>query len=148
MSASKFGQGTLSQLGTNQLPVQTVGTTPVVFYLNTEDFDVTTLQLIVESGTTSSATWTIDGSNDYLELSWGGNAGKSDANSHWTPITPGAMPAVFSPALVAVTANYPAASGNQAITGFKFGWRTLRITFTPITGNGLISVYAFAKASN
>lgn len=145
MGASKFGQGNLSQLGPNQQPVQTVGTTPVVFFLNTEDFDVTTLQLIIESGTITSGTWTLDGSNDYIETAWGGTAAVA---GHFTPITPAAMPAVFSPAIVAVTANYPAASGNQAITGFKFGWRTIRITFTPITGAGLISVYAFAKASN
>jgi hypothetical protein len=148
MSASKYGQGNLSQLGPNQLPVQTVGTTPVVFLLYAEDFDVVTLQLIIESGTISSGTWTIDGSNDYADIGQAGTAPKNGGAEHWTPVIPAAFPAVFSPALVAVVANYPAASGNQGITGFKFGWRTLRITFTPITGAGLISVYAFAKASN
>lgn len=145
MSCGKWGQGNLSALGPNQSPVQTVGTTPVVFQvINTEDFDVVTLQLVIESGTLSSGTWTIDGSNDYLEVANGypSNAG------HWTPITPAAMPSVFSPALAGTVANYPAASGNQAITGVKFGWRSIRITYTPITGAGLVSVYAFAKASN
>jgi hypothetical protein len=146
MSAAKFGQGNLSQLGPGQVPVQTVGVTPVVFpVVMVDDFDVITLQLVIESGTITNGNWTIEGSNDYNETAWNGlpaNAG------HWTPITPAAFPALFAPALVATTANYPAASGNQGITGFKFGWRHLRITFTPITGAGLISVYAVAKASN
>jgi len=144
VSASKWGQGRDSALAPGP-SFQTVGTTPVVFFVNTEDFDVVTLQLVIESGTLTSGNWTIDGSNDYIENGWAGQAANA---GHWTPITPAAMPAVFSPALVATTANYPAASGNQGITGFKFGWRTLRITYTPITGAGLISVYAFAKASN
>ena len=143
MSVGKYGQGTLSALAPGP-SVLTVGTTPVVFYLNTEDFDVTTLQLVIENGNVTGA-WTIDGSNDFNDLSWGGTAANA---GHWTPITPAAMPAVFSPALAAVAAVYPAASGNQGITGFKFGWRTLRITFTPATGASNISVYAFAKASN
>lgn len=146
MSASIIGQGNLSQLGPNQQPVQTVGTTPVVFLLQyTGNVDVVTLQLIIESGSITSGTWTIDGSNDYNDV---GNNGLPANAGHWTPIAPAAFPAVFSPAIVAVTANYPAASGNQGITGFKFGWRALRITFTPITGTGLVSVYAVAKASN
>jgi len=143
MSASKFGQGKDGALAPGP-SIQTVGTTPVPFYLYTEDFDVVTLQLVIESGTVTGA-WTIDGSNDYNDLSWAGLAANA---GHWTPITPAAMPAIFSPALVAVTAPYPAASGNQGITGFKFGWKYLRITFTPATNSGLISVYAFAKASN
>lgn len=147
MSASQFGQGNLSQLGPNQQPVQTVGTTPVVFQpIMCNDLDVLTLQLVIESGTITSGTWTIDGSNDYAETAWAGTAAVA---GHWTPITPGAYgAALFSPALVGASANYPAAAGNQAITGAKFGWRTIRVTFTPITGAGLISVYAFAKASN
>jgi len=143
MSASKWGQGRDSGLAPGP-SVQTVGTTPVQFFLNTEDFDVTTIQLIVEDGNVTGA-WSFDGSNDYIENGWAGCAANA---GHFTPITPAAEPAVFSPALVAVAAVYPAASGNQAITGKKFGWRTLRITFTPATGASHISVFAFAKASN
>lgn len=141
MSASKFGQGPLSALAQN---VQTVGVTPVVRYLEAIDFDVTTLQLIVESGTLNG-NWTLDGSNDYAESNWDGQPSTA---GHWTPIVPAAAPALFQPALAAVIANYPAATGNQAINGFKFGWRTIRITFTPTAGAGLISIFAVAKASN
>lgn len=149
MSASKWGQGNLSgslpgpaSPGPNQ---QTVGTNPIVWYLNLEDFDVASLQLIIEDGNVQGA-WTFDGSNDYNDLSWGGTAAVA---GHWTPITPAAFPSELFPALVAVTTVYPAASGNQCIrSGTKLGWRTLRITFTPTSGASHISVYAFAKASN
>ncbi len=142
--SQKKGVGTESAIGPGP-SVQTVGTTPIVFnILNTEDYDVVTLQLTIEDGNVTGA-WTIDGSNDYNDMAWAG----ANANAgHWTPITPAAFPAVFSPALAAVAAVYPAASGNQGITGFKFGWRSLRVTFTPATGASHISVFAFLKASS
>lgn len=146
MGASKFGQGNLSQLGPNQQPVQTVGTTPVVFYLpEISDLDVISFHLVVESGGVQGS-WLIEGSNDYNEVAWNGlpaNAG------HWVTITPATLPAEFFPAVVAVTAAYPAASGNQFVrSGVKIGFRAMRFTFTPTSSTGLVSVYAVGKASN
>lgn len=142
MSASKFGQGPLSALLKNV--AVTFGFPALVCYLEAIDFDVTTLQLIIESGTVTG-NWTLDGSNDYAEANWDG---QPVTPGHWTPIVPAAAPAMWQPALAAVVAPYPAASGNQAINGFGFGWRTIRITFTPTANAGVVSVFAVAKASN
>jgi hypothetical protein len=141
MGASQFGAGLRSALLQN---VTTVGVVPVVCYLSAISFDVATLQLIVESGTLTG-NWTLDGSNDYAEANWEGQPATA---GHWTPIVPAASPAMWQPALAAVVAPYPAATGNQAINGFGFGWRTVRITFTPTANTGVISVFAVAKASN
>lgn len=141
MSASKFGQGVQSRL-LYQSP--TVGVVAQSAIIDLEDFDVASVQLIVESGTLTGA-WTLDVSNDYAKANWGG---QNDTPGHWTPIVPAASGTPAYPALVAVTAPYPAASGNQYINLAGLGARALRITFTPATNTGVISIFAFAKSSN
>ncbi len=92
------------------------------------------------TGAPVTGSWLIEGSNDYAKANWGG---QNATAGHWADLA-----TLIYPALVSVTAPYPAASGNQLLNFAPLGVRTLRATLTPATKAGLISVFGYGKSSS
>lgn len=92
------------------------------------------------TGAALTGSWKFEVSNDYAAANWGG---QNATAGYWIDIT-----SSFYPTIVSVTAPYPAASGGQYAQLAPIGSRDVRVTFTPATKAGLVSVYGFAKSSN
>lgn len=92
---------------------------------------------LVVTGAPVTGAWKFEVSNDWAVQGLYQNV----TAGYWADVT-----ALFTPAIVSVSAAYPAASGNQAVQAAPVGFRSMRGTFTPATKAGLVSVYKYCRS--
>lgn len=124
-----MGLGNSGQQG----PSTIVGTTPISFIFNVEDLDNLTFQLTTTS--TGAGAWTFQGDNRY-----------SNDTEYNAAVNAGTWPALPASALSTIAA-VAAASDQFVLTLVPYGGRAIRVTFTPTSGAGTVSVAMFGKGS-
>lgn len=99
---------------------------------------------LVVTGAPVTGAWKIEVSNDWSRQGLYQNV----TAGYWADITAkfSDTSSTFVPAIVSVTAAYPAASGNQYVQAAPIAARSMRVTFTPATKAGLVSVYKYARS--
>lgn len=99
---------------------------------------------LIVTGAAVTGAWKVELSNDWARQGLYQNV----TSGYWSDVTAlfANTGSPFFPAIVAVSAAYPAASGNQYSQMAPCGARSARVTFTPATKAGLISIYKFARS--
>lgn len=120
----------------------TVGTTPIVLGpVSLSNLDGCSFQLINEAngGSNVTGTWKIEVSNNYTDTSLPSlNQNGARFPAKWTDITSQFSPTITDPSgspLSQYVQAYPLVAGS------------IRVTFTPVSGTGLITVLYFAKGN-
>ena len=123
------------------------GTTPIVSGpIHVGDKDAVSLQLIVAGGTTPHGTWKVEASNNFVPPVTNGSVGGSSSGSYGSPANAGDwndVSALFSkPATIAAVTD----NGSQYVQADPhIDARHIRITFTPASGSGNVSVACYRK---
>jgi hypothetical protein len=134
MSKQTYGNGDDAIL----LPTTTnSGTTAIVSPAqDMRRFDTIGL-LLVTTGTIAGS-WKIEASNDFVTNSTGAVYGQAqNASPQWGTVT-----SIFTPTIAAVTSG----GSSQATGATSFPWRQYRVTFTPTSGSGTVTVKQFLKS--
>lgn len=129
------------------IPTQAIsGTTPIVSAVipDVRDYDAIGMQLITTG--TVAGTWLIEGSNDFVAASNGnayGSTSNGTATGTWSDVT-----AHFSKAVAGTAIANPAGSATSQFAQTPNGLRCrcLRITFTPSSGAGNVTVLGNMKS--
>ena len=128
-------------------PTAISGTTPIVSGpIHVGDKDAVSLQLIVAGGTSPNGAWKVEASNDFIPAVASGSFGGSSSGSYGSPANAGDwddVTALFSkPATIAAVTD----NGHQYVQADPhIDARHIRITFTPASGTGKVSVACYRK---
>lgn len=118
-----------------------VGTTPIVAYLNLDHFDAFSLGLSTVGAALVGA-WKVEVSND-AQIAQTSNLNVETDAGHWTDITAlfsSTVGARYYPAIAAVTT-----TSSQHVEGGPCAHGLMKITFTPASGAGTVTLAVRAK---
>lgn len=123
------------------------GTTPIVsgpIYIG--DKDAVSLQLIVAGGSSPNGNWKVEASNNFIPAISSSPVGGSSSGSYGSPANAGDwddVTALFSkPTTIAAVTN----NGSQYVQADPhIDARHIRVTFTPASGSGSVSVQCYRK---
>ena len=128
------------------LPVTAIsGTTPIVSHpIDVRDKDAVSLVLITTGS--GAGAWLIEASNDFVPGVTAGGVGGSSSGAYGAPAATGnwaTITALFARPAAIATVTTASVQYAQAIDHLDA--RHIRITFTPTSGAGNVSVAAFRK---
>lgn len=144
MTKDTSGDGTASLV---LAPTAISGTTPIgPVIIDVRDKDAVALMLIVTGGTSPNGAWLVEASLDFVPGVTSGSLGGSSSGAYGAPANTGTwadVTALFSrpTTIAAVTNNIT--SYHQADPHLDA--RHIRVTFTPASGSGNVSVQCYMK---